>query len=206
MLSGLGGWTHEELVEFLLTGRTHHAAVFGGMAIAVVHSTQYLTETDAKAVASYLKTLSPIDPTQQPFIYNDAVAHALYNGDDSMVGAAIYLDSCAACHRITGRGYPYVFPALAGNSVVNTENPISLIHIVLTGDTLPATHQAPSTFTMPGFGWRLNDQEVADVVNLIRISWGNRGSLVTAQQVYEIRNKVSAPAYGELPSTPNDTY
>jgi mono/diheme cytochrome c family protein len=62
-----------------------------------------------------------------------------------------------------------------------------LIHIVLKGGTLPATHTAPSTFTMPGFAWRLSDQEVADVVSFIRGSWGNKGAPVDAEDVANLR-------------------
>jgi len=42
---------------------------------------------------------------------------------------------------------------------------------------------------MPSFGWRLNDQQVADVVNFIRTSWGNSAQdTVTAKDVEKIRN------------------
>ena len=99
----------------------------------------------------------------------------------------MYIDNCAACHRTDGHGYTKVFPALAGNPVLQSEDPTSLIHIVLKGGTLPATHMAPSTFTMPGFAWRLSDQEVADVVSFIRGSWGNGGSPVKASEVANLR-------------------
>jgi hypothetical protein len=71
--------------------------------------------------------------------------------------------------------------------VLQSEDPTSLIHIVLKGGTLPATHTAPSTFTMPGFAWRLSDQEVADVVSFIRGSWGNKGAPVDAEDVANLR-------------------
>jgi mono/diheme cytochrome c family protein len=80
-----------------------------------------------------------------------------------------------------------VFPALAGNPVLQSQDPTSLINIVLKGGTLPATHTAPSTFTMPAFAWRLSDQEVADVVSFIRSSWGNSGSPVKASTVADLR-------------------
>ncbi|MNN74728.1 Gluconate 2-dehydrogenase cytochrome c subunit precursor [compost metagenome] len=100
----------------------------------------------------------------------------------------MYIDNCAACHRTDGHGYTRVFPALAGNPVLQSDDATSLIHIVLKGDTVPATHGAPSTFTMPGFAWRLSDQEVADVVSFIRSSWGNGGSPVKASEVADLRS------------------
>ncbi|HEN8712417.1 TPA: cytochrome c [Pseudomonas putida] len=184
---GLGSWSEEQLVQFLKTGRSDRSAVFGGMSDVVEHSMQHLSDADLTAIARYLKTLPASDPHDQPHVYDKHVAQALWNGDDSKPGAAVYVDNCAACHRTDGQGYTRVFPALAGNPVVQTADATSLIHVVLDGGTVPATHTAPSNLTMPAFGWRLSDQEVAEVVNFIRTSWGNHGSAVSASDVKVIR-------------------
>ncbi len=184
---GLGSWSEAQLVQFLKTGRSDRSAVFGGMSDVVTHSMQYMTDADLTAIARYLKSLPANDPADQPHQYDEKAAKALWNGDDSQRGAAVYIDNCAACHRTDGHGYTRVFPALAGNPVLQSEDPTSLIHIVLKGGTLPATHTAPSTFTMPGFAWRLSDQEVADVVSFIRGSWGNKGAPVKADDVASLR-------------------
>ncbi|WP_323614814.1 cytochrome c [Pseudomonas putida] len=184
---GLGSWSEEQLVQFLKTGRSDRSAVFGGMSDVVEHSMQHLSDADLTAIARYLKTLPASTPHDQPHVYDKHVAQALWNGDDSKPGAAVYIDNCAACHRTDGQGYTRVFPALAGNPVVQTADATSLIHVVLDGGTVPATHTAPSNLTMPAFGWRLSDQEVAEVVNFIRSSWGNQGSAVSASDVKAIR-------------------
>lgn len=194
---GLGNWNEEQLVQFLKTGRSDRSAVFGGMSDVVVHSMQYMSDEDLGAIARYLKSLPANDPKDQPHVYDKQVAQALWNGDDSKPGAAVYIDNCAACHRTDGHGYTRVFPALAGNPVLQSDDPTSLIHIVLKGGTLPATHSAPSTITMPGFAWRLSDEEVAQVVNFIRTSWGNRGSLVKPADVADLRKS-------DMQSTSND--
>ncbi|PUA44385.1 alcohol dehydrogenase [Pseudomonas protegens] len=194
---GLGSWSEEQLVQFLKTGRSDRSAVFGGMSDVVVHSMQYLSEADLTAIARYLKSLPAKDPKDLPHAYDQQVAQALWNGDDSKPGAAVYIDNCAACHRTDGHGYTRVFPALAGNPVLQSADATSLIHIVLKGGTLPATHSAPSTFTMPPFAWRLSDQEVADVVNFIRSSWGNQASSVKPGDVAALRK-------GDLQSRSND--
>ncbi|PYY86318.1 cytochrome c [Pseudomonas sp. TKO26] len=194
---GLGSWSEEQLVQFLKTGRSDRSAVFGGMSDVVVHSMQYMSEADLTAIARYLKSLPAGDPNNPPQQYDKQVAQALWKGDDSKPGAAVYIDNCAACHRTDGHGYTRVFPALAGNPVLQSADATSLIHIVLKGGTLPATHSAPSTFSMPPFAWRLSDQEVADVVNFIRSSWGNQASPVTPGNVAALRN-------GDLQSTSND--
>ncbi|KVV01411.1 MULTISPECIES: cytochrome c [unclassified Pseudomonas] len=185
---GLGSWNEAQLVQFLKTGRSDRSAVFGGMSDVIVHSMQYMSEADLTAIARYLKSLPAVDSADKPHQYDPAVADALWNGDDSKRGAAVYIDNCAACHRTDGNGYTRVFPALAGNPVLQSEDPTSLIHIVLKGATLPATHTAPSTFTMPAFDWRLSDQEVADVVNFIRTSWGNQAGEVKATDVKGLRS------------------
>ncbi|WP_313452838.1 cytochrome c [Pseudomonas rhodesiae] len=184
---GLGSWSEEQLVQFLKTGRSDRSAVFGGMSDVVVHSMQYLSQDDLTAIARYLKSLPAVDPKDQPHQYGKQVAQALWKGDDSQRGASVYIDNCAACHRTDGHGYTRVFPALAGNPVLQTADATSLINIVLNGGTLPATHAAPSTFTMPAFAWRLSDQEVADVVSFIRGSWGNQGGPVKASDVADLR-------------------
>lgn len=184
---GLGSWSEEQLVQFLKTGRSDRSAVFGGMSDVVVHSMQYMSQDDLTAIARYLKSLPAVDPKDQPHQYDKQVADALWKGDDSKPGASVYIDNCAACHRTDGHGYTRVFPALAGNPVLQTADATSLINIVLNGGTLPATHTAPSTFTMPAFAWRLSDQEVADVVSFVRGSWGNKGAPVKASDVADLR-------------------
>lgn len=185
---GLGRWSEDDLVQFLRTGRNDHTAAFGGMTDVVEHSLQHLSAEDATAIARYLKSLGAKDPNQVGFQPDDSVAKALWRGDDSKTGAALYVDSCAACHKTDGSGYKRFFPELAGNAVVQTDDPTSLIHIVLSGSTLPGVQGAPSAITMPAFGWRMSDRQVADVVNFIRTSWGNTAnSVVTEKDVAKVR-------------------
>ncbi|WP_312242636.1 cytochrome c [Pantoea sp.] len=203
---GLGRWSESDLRQFLRYGRNDHTAVFGGMTDVVEHSLQHLSDDDITAIARYLKSLGAKDPGQAAFSVDDAVVKALWKGDDSKTGAALYVDSCAACHKTDGSGYQRFFPALRGNPVVLEEDPTSLIHIVLTGGTVPGVQGAPSPITMPAFGWRLNDQQVADVVNFIRTSWGNHAEkAVTAKQVAElskdetVQHNIGSASITELP-------
>jgi hypothetical protein len=63
---GLGGWSDEQIIATLRSARDPvHAVIGGAMSDVVVHSTQYLTDADLRAVASYLKTLPP-DRTRRP--------------------------------------------------------------------------------------------------------------------------------------------
>jgi mono/diheme cytochrome c family protein len=184
----LGAWSEEELSQFLETGANAQSIAFGSMSDVIVHSTQYMTPADALATAKYLKSLR--SPGEQPaarFTYDPTEHLALKNGDASKPGARIYLDNCAACHRPDGVGYELVFPRLAGNPVVQAENPRSLVSIVLDGSQTPRTARTPAQFTMPRFAWRLSDRDVADVVNFIRTSWGNSASPVSPADVAKSR-------------------
>ncbi|MEX3819220.1 cytochrome c, partial [Paraburkholderia sp. BR14262] len=131
--------------------------------------------------------------------YDPAAAHKLQNGDASARGAAVYRDNCMACHRSDGRGYTRVFPALGGNPVVQGKDPTSLIHVLLAGSALEGTQSAPSSFTMPSFGWRLSDQEVADVSTFVRASWGNTGAPVSAEDVGRVRKTITVSTPGLPP-------
>jgi mono/diheme cytochrome c family protein len=158
------------------------------MSDVIIHSTQYMSEADARSTAQYLKSLASHDGSGgQSFAYDPRSHQALQRGDASATGALVYLDNCAACHRPDGRGYERVFPALAGNPVVEAPTPASVISIVLRGSTTPRTSQTPAQFTMPGFGWRLSDVEVMQVANFVRSSWGNRGPPVTVEDVSRLR-------------------
>ena len=184
----LGAWSEEELAQFLETGANVQGIAFGSMSDVIIHSTQYMTPADALSTAKYLKSLrSPGEEPAARFAYDPLEHLALKNGDASKPGARIYLDNCAACHRPDGMGYERVFPRLAGNPVVQADNPRSLISIVLDGSQTPRTPRTPAQFTMPRFAWRLSDKDVADVVSFIRSSWGNSASPASSADVAKIR-------------------
>ncbi|MDQ8032116.1 alcohol dehydrogenase [Bordetella genomosp. 1] len=190
---GLGSWSQADIVAFLKSGRNSHSAAFGGMAQVVADSTQHLSDEDLNAIAAYLKSLKPVDEkANAKLAYDDKAAQDLRVGRDTSNGALQFLNNCAACHRSTGKGYAETFPQLALSSTVNSSDPTSLIHIVLKGGQMPATQAAPTAYGMPGFDWRLNDAEVADVVTFVRGSWGNKGAAVTASDVAKVRKEIGA--------------
>jgi mono/diheme cytochrome c family protein len=185
----LKDWREEELAQFLLNGANSRGIAFGSMSDVIIHSTQHMTETDAKATAHYLKSLYTEGTTDRPYVYDSSTEQSLRKGDASKKGAAVYLDSCAACHRPDGRGYERVFPALAGNSVVEAQNADSVVSIILRGSQTPRTARTPAQFTMPGFAWRLSDIQVMQVTNFVRSSWGNRGPEVALEEVTRLRSQ-----------------
>ncbi|MCC4104551.1 c-type cytochrome [Serratia ureilytica] len=193
-VSGLGDWRAQEITRFLKTGHTQRFAAFGSMVEVVQDSTQHLSDDDLKAIAVYLKSLPAGDEKSSP-PRNGDVAQALFNGTVNTPGAQTYLDNCAACHRSDGQGYRNTFPQLARNPALLSEDPSSLISIILHGSRTPITIGAPTGLTMPDFGWRLSDEQVAQLATFVRASWGNNAPAVSADQVKDIRA-------GDKPSQP----
>jgi mono/diheme cytochrome c family protein len=189
---GLARWSAAEIAEFLKTGRNSHTASLGAMNDVVAHSMQHMTDGDLAAMAKYLKSLPPSNPATPAFVADDKLGKQLFSGIVNSKGAQLYLDRCAGCHRSDGKGYDKAFPALAGNAVLQTNDPTSAINIVLSGGAVPATRTAPSALTMAPYADIFNDEQTAQVVTFIQTSWGNRGTPVTAAQVAKVR-KLSVP-------------
>lgn len=195
MGAGLGRWEAADIAKFLKTGRTDSTAAFGGMADVIHNSTQYLTDSDLQSIAVYLKSLPAADTSPYKVGDADLTYDELRSGNYRAPGAAIYVESCATCHRFDGDGYKETFPALAQNPVVLSPQTESLIHITLEGARMPQTYGAASRFAMPGFA-RLHDQEIADVLSFIRASWGNGAPPVTAKQVAQMRASTTPSSTG----------
>lgn len=186
---GLGRWTEQHVIDTLRTGRNEHYAVLGhGMSDVVIHSTQHLNDDDLTAIARYVKILTPANLSASRFDADSSTAEALAAGIEKNRGAELFVDNCAACHRTNALGHRGVFPAIAGNPSVLAHNPVSLIRVILAGSQLPSTKTAPSDLGMPGFAWRLSDDEVAQLSTFIRQSWGNQASAVSASEVTKIRS------------------
>ena len=195
----IGEWSESQVARFLQTGVNHCGIAFGSMSDVIVNSTQYLTTEDAEATAKYLKTLkSPVATNRARFAYNERTDRKLASGDATERGALLYLDNCAACHRPDGRGYEGVFPGLAGNPVVEAENPLSLVSVVLLGSRTSRTPATPAQFSMPAFAWRLTDQDAADIVSFIRGSWGNDATPIEAPTVAALRSSSVPRAVSRL--------
>lgn len=198
LITGLHAWSKDEIVESLKTGRTARVAAIGVMAEVVGKSTQYLTDQDLMAIAEYLKSLPSStndgqDKQDSTLQASDAsvATNALRAGDTGMRGALVYLDNCNACHLSDGSGASRTFPELTKNEAVNAKDPISLIHLVLAGSAMPSTHTAPSALAMPDFGWRLSDEEVAEVLSFVRGSWGNHAAAVSSDEVSHVRKSLA---------------
>ncbi|MFS3137273.1 c-type cytochrome [Gluconacetobacter sacchari] len=197
--TGLASWSEDDIVMFLATGRNRKGEAFGGMTDAISHGTQHLSDADLHAIARYLRFLGPNDPKATAWQYDPAAATSLRQGNATARGAKVYVDHCAACHRTDGAGYAPAFPPLAGNPVVMSDKPDSLVHVVQSGAALPGMARAPSAFVMPAYGQRLSAEQIADVVTFIRGAWGNNASPVDATSVASLQHSAPPPVLSEKP-------
>ena len=77
-------------------------------------------------------------------------------------GSSVYTENCSSCHQPDGLGYDDVYPNLAGNPIVQLEDPGPVIDIVTRGRG-----------GMPGFAEQLPNHKLAAVITYIRSAWGN---------------------------------
>jgi mono/diheme cytochrome c family protein len=178
--TGLGSWSIADIVEYLQTGRNSRSIASGPMAEAVENSTSRMNEADLKAIAVYLKDLPPSKGNGGGATGVDAQIKA---------GAAAYDISCAACHGRDGKGNA-LFPPLAGNPVVVQVRVDTPMRLVLAGGKAAATPKAPTGPAMPSLAWRLNDEQVADILTYVRNNWGNSAPAVSAETVGRIRSSL----------------
>ena len=200
MKSGIGRWSVEEITQFLKTGQTAHSAAFGSMTDVIENSTQYLSDADLRAIAVYLRSLKSSDTSAAAPQANDAATTALTKGDVSHPGAQEYVDNCSACHGLNGKGYANTFPALAHNPAVLSDDPSSLISVTLRGSKMAVTGDKVTGLTMPGFAWRLDDEQAARVLTFIRSSWGNEAPKVEASEVSAIRKDIPHKELAQQPA------
>lgn len=184
---GLGSWNQEDIVSYLKSGTNRFTASSGPMTEAVENSTQYMTDDDLRAIASYLQSLPASSGVKSaPVAASDTAM---------IVGKKVYESQCNACHVSNGSGIRNMIPTLAHNPQVNSADPSSLLNVVLKGSQGPLTHTNPTAAGMPDFAWKLSDSNIADVMTYIRNSWGNAAAPVTADTVAKARADLQAKSW-----------
>lgn len=141
------------------------------MGEVITHSSQYFSDADLASIATYLTDLK-----DEPVAEKGARAYA------SASGKADYAMYCSTCHGVNGQGNDHVIPSLVNNRTVLASDPSSLINVLLHGAETPVTHDHLG-YHMPGYGWTMDDERLAELVNTLRASWGNEGTAVKAAAV-----------------------
>jgi mono/diheme cytochrome c family protein len=177
--AGVADWPVDEIVALLASGVSSYGSALGPMAEVVFESTQYLSETDLRAIAVYLQSLPQraAPPAAMAPLEMQTLEH----------GGKIYEDQCAQCHGKEGQGAEGAYPPLAGNRAVLMDHPSNAIRVVLDGGFPPATQRNPRPYGMPPFSHTMNDVDIAAVLSYVRNAWGNEAPPVTSLEVLRHR-------------------
>jgi len=193
--SGPQKWTTEQTTAYLSAARNEHSSATGEMMLVVRDSLQYMTHEDNLAIATYLRKIGTagsdgsaapaapqkVEATETEKMLTEAKA-------DMPLGPRLYIDNCAACHAVSGKGAGETFPELDGNSLVTAKSSKGLISVILNGAELPTTPDRPMKLRMQGYADRLSDEETAALATFLRNGWDNKAAAVTAAQVNVVRN------------------
>jgi mono/diheme cytochrome c family protein len=181
---GLGRWSNEDVVAYLRSGHNRFTAATGPMGEVVTLSTSYMTDPDLNAIATYLKSLP--GKIEGP-------AQLAANEPPMVAGAAIYRDQCSACHGLEGKGVAELFPSVTDSSMVRSDDPTTLIRIVLRGARSVGTNAQPTAPGMPSYGRQLDDAEIAAVLTYLRNNSRASAGAVTPDQVSKVRLDTATP-------------
>jgi mono/diheme cytochrome c family protein len=188
--SGLGRMSEADIARFLKTGHAGGNIAYGSMVEQIEDSMQYYSDADLRAIAHYLKSLPPRQPSGT-FAPATQPARASTNGnhvaDPQSLGYVVYQSFCAKCHGDDGKGVPAAFPALAGNPSVLAKDTTSLIRLIVEGGNSPATPSGPPRQQMPAFGGTLSNAQLADALTYIRSAWGNSAQPISGNDVASLR-------------------
>ena len=132
----------------------------------IEESLSKMTEADLKAMVAYLRTV----PAKQTYKEKDLQAF----NQPGAPGADTYLTFCSSCHKPDGKGIEGAVPALAGNTSVQSAGPETVINVIV-GGLAAQSGYAP----MPAIGQEMTDQQIKDVTDYIRNSWGNKAPVVS---------------------------
>lgn len=108
------------------------------------------------------------------------------NAQDFLAGKTVYDDFCITCHMPNGQGVPNTFPPLAKSDYLMTKRKESIhsIKYGLNGEITVNGKTYNNVMTPLG----LSSKEIADVMNYITNSWGNKNEdLVTEEEVSKIQ-------------------
>ena len=184
-LKEVNKWDKAKLVDFLEKGAAPNSTTLGPMNIVVHDSLSKLKESDIEAIATYMLG----DDTGKGETVEPAKVAKL---TPKIEGGAekLYTAHCAPCHQKTGEGMKGKVPPLAGNPTVEATDPYNILSVVLEG--IPARG---GFLAMPSFAKELSNQDISDIANYVRITWGNRAEPdVTPALVASWRSQVKLPA------------
>jgi mono/diheme cytochrome c family protein len=100
-------------------------------------------------------------------------------------GQEVYVTYCVPCHMEKGEGLEGVFPPLAKSDYLMADKKRAIVQTLKGVKGPMKVNKVSYDAEMQGFD--LNDQEVSDVLNYVRNSFGNKGVAVIPEEVKGVR-------------------
>jgi len=178
---GIGGWSEQELADYLSKGHVAgRGTASGPMGEVVEHSLQYLTPSDISALVTYLRDVKP----QAVGASVPSAAAAVTANGGAGLGEQLFVGACAGCHLDNGQGRQTDYAALGGTRTVTDPHATNLTQIIMHGSQLNVGGQR---IFMPSFGRAYSDAEIAALSNYIVNHFGGQQAALSAQDVAERR-------------------
>jgi mono/diheme cytochrome c family protein len=178
------GWNSADLSTFLRHGISPQGSMFNEMYPVLHHSTQYLSDDDHKAMATYLLGEQP---GPAALITTQPLAQL---SESAQQGRQDYLNVCAGCHGNEGQGVPHVAVAMAGNTTLRQADSRNLLRVIDDGIAEQQFTGFERMQPMPGFAEQLSDEQLRNLLNYLRQTWGGLPQDMSAEQVTELRGQV----------------
>ncbi len=100
-------------------------------------------------------------------------------------GQEVYTANCVSCHMEKGEGMEGVFPPLAKSNYLMADKKRSIVQIIKGVSGPIKVNGVEYNGEMAAID--LSDQEISDVLNYVRNSFGNKGAAVTPEEVKAAR-------------------
>jgi mono/diheme cytochrome c family protein len=112
------------------------------------------------------------------YIQSDSLAESIQRGE------VVYKTNCVSCHLKEGEGLEGTFPPLAKTDRLGDKS--RLVNILYNG--------LRDRITVKGVQYEnemnplnLTEQQIADVLNYIRNSWGNKDTMISLSEVKKLK-------------------
>ncbi|VVE24913.1 cytochrome C [Pandoraea capi] len=161
-------WTEAALFDYLRTGFSPEHGVAAGPMAPVVSGLAALPESDVRAIAHYIASLSPQPDTAKvaDLVRNRAAGVDIATTLGLENGRRAFEAACAVCHTDSGGvGHFGVRPLMGLNTSVSQASPDNLMHVLMNGIDQPATE---GLGYMPGFRDAFDDRQMAELAAYIR--------------------------------------
>ena len=165
-------WNEEALFDYLRYGfSSEHGVAAGSMAPVVREATSKVSESDTRAIATYLASFHQDNTKNEA--QNQATQFALKTLVPPQSEAArMFSSGCAACHHSGDGPKPYgVRPELWLSTTLYLDKPDNVINAVLDGVQNPAHSDLGY---MAPFRYSYSDKQIAELVNYMRIEFAGK--------------------------------